>query len=222
MRLVTSAILGIEPSARPLHEQLAQAWAPGEPQARDLLRRTLVLLADHELNASSFTVRCAASTGLNLYDATIAGLAALKGPKHGGAGPLAAQMVAEIAEGNMARKIRDRVALGGPVPGFGHVLYRDGDPRADALLAALARAGADRRLAVEAPAMIAEATGLCPNIDFALAVLMRRLGLPIGHETAIFAVAHTAGWIAHAMEQLSSEALIRPRARYVGPAPMRG
>ncbi|MBS4017551.1 MAG: citrate synthase, partial [Dechloromonas sp.] len=112
--------------------------------------------------------------------------------------------------------------LGSPVPGFGHSVYRDGDPRADALLSALLRAGADRRLAVDAPALITEATGLRPNIDFSLAVLMRMLGLPIGHETALFAIARTAGWIAHAMEQLATEALIRPRARYVGPTPPRG
>lgn len=90
------------------------------------------------------------------------------------------------------------------------------------MLAALARSGADRRLAVEAPAKITDATGLHPNIDFALAVLMRMLDLPIGHETALFAIGRTAGWIAHAMEQLSSETLIRPRARYVGPTPSRG
>lgn len=222
MRLVAAAILGAEPSARPLHEQTADAWASGDARARGLLRRALVLLADHELNASSFTVRCAASTGLNLYDATIAGLAALKGPLHGGAGPLAAQMVADLAEGDMAGKIRERVALGNPVPGFGHSVYRDGDPRADALLSALTRAGADRRLAVEAPALITEATGLRPNIDFALAVLVRMLALPAGSETALFAIARTAGWIAHAIEQLEIGTLIRPRARYVGPAPGRG
>ncbi|MDN2579687.1 citrate synthase family protein [Aquibium sp. ELW1220] len=222
MRIIAAAILDAEPSARPLHEQAADAWAPGDMRARVLLRQALVLLADHELNASSFTVRCAASTGVNLYDATIAGLAALKGPRHGGAGPLAAQMVAELAEDGMAGKIRERVALGNPMPGFGHSVYRDGDPRADALLFALTRAGADRRLAVEAPALITEATGLRPNIDFALAVLMRMLKLPIGHETALFAIARTAGWIAHAMEQLEAGTLIRPRARYVGPAPARG
>lgn len=221
MRLLAAAILDAAPSARPLHEQVADAWAPGDARARGLMRRALVLLADHELNASSFTVRCAASTGLNLYDATIAGLAALKGPRHGGAGPLAAQMVADLAEGDMAGKIRERVALGNPVPGFGHSVYRDGDPRADALLSALARAGADRRLAVEAPALITEATGLRPNIDFALAVLVRMLALPAGGETALFAIARAAGWIAHAMEQLEAGTLIRPRARYVGPSPGR-
>lgn len=222
MRLVAGCILDTEPAARPIHDQVAQTWGQSDPRARDLLRRALVLLADHELNASSFTVRCAVSTGIHLYDATIAGLAALKGPKHGGAGPLASHMVADLASGDLVSKIRERVSLGEPVPGFGHTIYRDGDPRAEALLAALARAGADRRLAVEAPSLITEATGLFPNIDFALAVLVRTLALPAGSETGLFAIARTAGWIAHAMEQLAAETLIRPRARYVGPAPGRG
>ncbi len=166
-------------------------------------------------------MRCAASTGLNLYDAVIAGLVALKGPKHGGAGPLAAHMVAQLADADVAAFVRERVALGERIPGLGHSVYKQGDPRAVDLLAALAKAGADKRLAVEAPALFTEATGLYPNIDFALAVLMRTLKLSIGHEMALFAIARTSGWIAHGIEQLKSEVLIRPRARYVGPAPGR-
>jgi citrate synthase len=200
---------------------VAAAWVPGDSQAEALFRRGLVLLADHELNASTWTVRCAASTGINLYDALVAGLVALKGPKHGGAGPLAAHMVADFAAGDVAAKIRERIAIGDRIPGFGHAIYLNGDPRADSLLAELAKAGADRRLAVEAPALITEATGLHPNIDYALAVMMRLFSLPIGHETAFFAIARSAGWVAHAIEQLASEVLIRPRARYVGPTPGR-
>ncbi len=221
MRLVAAAILNAEPSADPIHKQLAKVWAPGKPQAEDLFRRALVLLADHELNASTFTLRCAASTGLNLYDAVIAGLVALKGPRHGGAGPLAAHMVAALTEGDVAANIRERVALGERIPGFGHTIYKHGDPRAQALLPVLVRAGADKRLAVEAPALVTEATGLYPNIDYALAVMMQMFGLSIGHEMALFAIARTAGWIAHGIEQLRSNALIRPRARYIGPAPAR-
>lgn len=219
MRLTAAAILGQPPSPDALHLQVARAWTPGNRAGSDLLRRALVLLADHELNASTWTVRCAASTGLTLYDALIAGMAALKGPKHGGAGPLAAMMVADIAEGDLGAKIRARVALGERIPGFGHTVYKDGDPRADVLLKALTSAGADPRLAVEAPARITEAIGLYPNIDYALAVLMRMLGQPIGQEMALFAIARTAGWTAHAMEQLHSGQLIRPGARYVGPEP---
>lgn len=221
MRLLCAGILGIEPDVAPIHRQVAAAWAGADKSAEALFRRALVLLADHELNASTWTVRCAASTGINLYDALVAGLVALKGPKHGGAGPLAAHMVADFAAGDAAAKIRERIAIGDRIPGFGHAIYLNGDPRADSLLAALAKAGADRRLAVEAPALITEATGLHPNIDYALAVMMRLFGLPIGHETAFFAIARSAGWVAHAIEQLASELLIRPRARYVGPAPAR-
>lgn len=222
MRLTTAAILSAKPSPTPLHDQVADIWAAGDKRAKDWLRRALVLMADHELNASTYTARCAASTGLNLYDATIAGLVALKGPKHGGAGPQAAHLVASLAEGDLAAKVRERVALGDRIPGFGHTVYKDGDPRADALLATLIKGGASKRLAQEAPALITEAIGLRPNIDFALAVMMRELGLPIGHEILLFAIARTAGWVAHAIEQLESGRLIRPRARYMGVTPGRG
>lgn len=221
MRLLAAAILGAPVSAAPIHAQVAEAWTPGDRRASELFRLALVLLADHELNASTWTVRCAVSTGLNLYDGLIAGLVALKGPKHGGAGPLAALMVADLAEGDLAAKIRDRVALGERIPGFGHTVYKNGDPRSDVLLTALVKAGVDRRMAVDAPALITEATGLYPNIDYALAVLMRMFGLPVGHETALFAIARSAGWVAHAIEQLHSGVLIRPHARYVGPEPGR-
>jgi len=221
MRLVAAAILGREPSAEPLHRQVAAAWAPADPRAPDLVRRALVLLADHELNASTFAVRVAASTGINPYDAAIAGLVALKGPRHGGAGPLAARMVSALAAGDVAAGLRERIALGEAIPGFGHLVYEEGDPRAEALLAALAAAGAERRFVDEAPALVAEATGLRANIDFALAVLSRTLALPQGSEIALFAVARSAGWLAHAFEQLAAGTLVRPRARYVGPAPRR-
>ena len=107
MRLVVATMLNREPSPQPLHLQIAEAWAPDNKHAADLIRRALVLLADHELNASTFTVRCAASTGLNLYDAMIAGLVALKGPKHGGAGVLAAQLRQDAGAG---RRRADRSA----------------------------------------------------------------------------------------------------------------
>ena len=222
MRLMAAAVLGTAPSPQLIHRQVAAAWSPGNGAAQELIRRALVLLADHELNPSTFTLRCAASTGLNLYDATIAGLAALKGPRHGGAGPLSAHLVADLADGDLSGKIRERVSLGERIAGFGHSVYKHGDPRADDLLGRLAEAGFDRKLAIDAPALIHEATGLYPNIDYALAVLVRGLGLPIGHELALFAIARTAGWVAHGIEQLQSGQLIRPRARYTGPAPARG
>ena len=221
LRLVIATMLNGTPSPQPLHLQIAKAWAPDHPHAAELIRRALVLLADHELNASAFTVRCAASTGLNLYDAMIAGLVALKGPRHGGAGVLAARLVKALVDGDVAPVIRERVALGERFAGFGHGVYKQGDPRARALLAALARAGAAEKLTREIPERIAEATGEFVNIDYALAVLVHSLRLPPGHELVLFAMARTVGWIAHASEQLQHGGLIRPRARYIGPAPGR-
>jgi citrate synthase len=220
LRLVASVMLQTAPKPAPIHEQIVQAWALNHGHARDLIRRALVLLADHELNASTFTVRCAASTGISLYDAVIAGLVALKGPRHGGVGPQASRLLDTLLAGDIAAIIRERVALGERFPGFGHMIYRDGDPRAVSLFDALLRAGIDKRFTVEIPDRIREATGAFPNCDYALAVMRRALDMPVGCETTIFAMARTAGWIAHASEQLETKKLIRPRARYVGPAPV--
>src|SRR5216683_3914167 len=144
LRLVIATMLNGASSGEPLHLQIAKAWAPDNKHAADLIRRALVLLADHELNASTFTVRCAASTGLNLYDAIIAGLVALKGPRHGGAGVLAAQLVKTLVDGDVAPVIRERVALGERFAGFGHGVYKHGDPRARAV-GAYAGSGARQR-----------------------------------------------------------------------------
>ncbi|MBR1123336.1 citrate synthase family protein [Bradyrhizobium lablabi] len=222
VRLLVATMLGRAPSAEPLHLQIAQGWAADNKHAPDLIRRALVLLADHELNASTFTVRCAASTGLNLYDAVIAGLAALKGPKHGGAGVLASRLVKTLVDHDVEPVIRERVALGERFAGFGHGVYKRGDPRAISLLNELTRAGAPRKFTREIPERIAEATGEFVNIDYALAVLVLALRMPAGSELALFAMARSVGWIAHASEQLQHGKLIRPRARYVGPAPGRG
>src|SRR5262249_10304752 len=221
LRLLCATMLNTTPSAEPLHQQIAHAWAPDNKHAADLIRRALVLLADHELNASTFTVRCAASTGLNLYDSIIAGLAALKGPMHGGAGVLASRLVKTLIDQDPEPVIRERVALGERFAGFGHGVYKRGDPRAMSLLNALTRAGAARKFTKEVPDRIAEATGEFVNIDYALAVLIYSLRLAPGSELALFAMARAVGWIAHASEQLQFGRLIRPRARYVGPAPGR-
>jgi citrate synthase len=222
LRLLVATMLNTTPSAEPLHLQIARAWTGDNKHAPDLIRRALVLLADHELNASTFTVRCAASTGLSLYDAIIAGLAALKGPMHGGAGVLASRLVRMLIDHDPEPVIRERVALGERFAGFGHGVYKRGDPRAMSLLNALTRAGAARKFTREVPDRIAEATGEFVNIDYALAVLAYSLRLAPGSELALFAMARTVGWIAHASEQLQHGKLIRPRARYVGPAPGRG
>jgi citrate synthase len=199
-----------EEEAGAIHERLGRAWRAPRGQW-DAIRRALVLLADHELNASTFAARVTASTGASLAAAVLTGLAALSGPRHGG---MAARVEA-FAEDAARVGWRKASAPGEPPPGFGHALYPDGDPRAAALLGA-----------IETPAPLLElrqdieaATGQRANVDFALVALRQSLGLPADAPFAIFALARTAGWLAHAIEQITTGALIRPRARYVGVAP---
>jgi citrate synthase len=180
------------------HVRLARAWNVGEGAA-DLIRRILVLAADHELNASTFAARVAASTGASLAASLLAGFCALTGPRHG--------MAAEA--------LRTRLAEGRPIPGFGHPLYPEGDPRAAAILACVTPTPALAALAREVEAVGGEK----PNIDFALVAAAEAHGLPPDAPFVLFAVGRAAGWIAHAIEQAGTPGVIRPRARYVGPEP---
>ncbi len=196
-----------------IHNRLAVAWglAPGG-QGADLMRRALVLMADHELNPSAFAARVAASTGASLSASALAGLATLSGPRHGGA-PAAIQQLLAEAQGRGARAaISARLAEDRLIPGFGHPLYPDADPRAQALLA---RFSPPQDL-MELAAAVEAFTGLKPNVDFALVAVAQALALPQDAPFALFAVARCAGWIAHAIEQLQTGATIRPRARYIG------
>ena len=200
-----------EEEAGAIHERLGRAWRTPRDQW-DAIRRALVLLADHELNASTFAARVAASTGASLAAAVLAGLCALSGPRHGG---MAARVEAFASQAGR-RGWRKALAAGEPPPGFGHALYPDGDPRATALLDAIELAPGLAVLRQEVEA----ATGLRANVDFALVALRQSLGLPAEAPFALFALARTAGWLAHAIEQITTGALIRPRARYVGPPPV--
>ena len=197
----------------PLHQVLADAWGL-DPRGADLIRRALVLLADHELNASTFAARVAASTGASLAAALLAGLAALTGPRHGGAGARVVALIEEAERLGPEAAVRAFIARGDAPPGFGQRPYPDGDPRAVALLAAFEPPPA--LLALKAAAE--DQTGEPANIDFALAVLTRTLQLPADAPLSLFALGRSVGWIAHALEQLQTGELIRPRARYVGPA----
>ena len=198
-----------------IHERLGRAWRA--PRDRwELIRRALVLLADHELNASTFAARVTASTGASLAAAVLAGLAALSGPRHGGMAERLAAFASESARIGPSRALAQLREA--PIPGFGHALYPDGDPRAEALLRLVETPPrlAELRAAVEAE------TGEKPNVDFALAAMRSALDLPEEAPFALFAAARTAGWLAHAIEQVESGQLIRPRARYVGVAPEAG
>jgi citrate synthase len=198
----------------PLHATMARAWGTDAAGA-DLIRQALVLCADHELNASAFAVRVVASTGAALPACLLAGLAALSGPLHGGMTERVGALLAEPGmEADPRTALAARLDRGERLPGFGHRLYPDGDPRAKALLAALDPGPWWQSVF----AAVEDLTGLRPNIDMALVALERDLRLPEGSALAIFAAGRTAGWIAHALEQRQDGRLIRPRASYAGPA----
>jgi citrate synthase len=199
---------------------LAQAWHPGTAA---LLNAALILCADHELNTSSFTARVVASTEANPYAVVLAGLAALDGFKHGGATKQATAFLREVGEPSQVRLvIAERLRRGERLPGFGHRLYPDSDPRAVALLSMLAEAYPTSPALVLAHMVIREATavtGGAPTIDFVLAALEHTLQLPYGTGFTLLAIGRTAGWIGHALEQYEGQRLIRPRARYIGVPP---
>lgn len=221
---VTERAAGVPPAPDlPLHARLARAWAPRAAGAPDLLRAALILCADHELNVSSFTARCAASGGANLAHATLAGLCALQGHKHGLLSVACLELLLR-AEQNDPREVLREALERGPLPGFGHRLYPDGDPRARSLLNLAATHFPDRpalRSALALARVAHEELGEWPTVDFALAALGRVLNLDADRVLALFALGRTVGWLAHAIEAARNGQLLRPRAKYVGPAPFR-
>ncbi|QKC94486.1 citrate synthase [Mesorhizobium sp. NZP2298] len=212
---VLAGALGAEAGPDPVHRRLAQGWSVDENGA-EAIRRALVLLADHELNASTFAARVAASTGASPAACLLAGLTTLSGPRHGGAGEAVMHLAEDAARHGADATIRRWLGHDRPLPGFGHQLYPEGDPRATALLAAIGNT--DETLWSLETAAIA-ATGAQPNIDFALAVLTRSLGLPRDAPFHLFALGRSVGWAAHMVEQIVSGSIIRPRGRYEGLLP---
>ncbi len=199
----------------PIHARLAKAWGTDAAGA-ELIRMALVLLADHELNASTFAARVTASTGASLAASALAGLSALSGPLHGGIAPRVEAFIGETSRVGAEAAVRARLAQGLRVPGFGHPLYPGGDPRARALIGAFAPPPA-----FEAARLAGESlTGEIANVDYALTALVAALDLPGDAAFLLFAIGRCAGWLAHALEQLQTGQLIRPRARYIGPEPI--
>jgi citrate synthase len=208
-----------------LAKTLARGWQVNSDSSCRAIEAALILAADHELNISSFTARCVASAGASPYAVVSAGLAALQGARHGGHCERVEALFEEVREPDRARDVLvGRLRRGEMVPGFGHPLYPLGDPRGKALLA-LCEQRADGRDCLLANALSEAAQDLdigFPTIDFGLVALARVLALPHGTPLALFALGRTAGWIAHALEQTEQGSLIRPRAEYVGPAPVNG
>jgi citrate synthase len=199
------------------HNKLAALWKLN-PQQGDIVRQALVLLADHELNPSTFSARVAASTGASLAACALAGYATLTGPLHGeaAAGALAylysAHRIGPERAIEAIKRKSDQLQANQVLPGLGHKLYPDGDPRARAVLSTLK----PYPLLSEAIESAQIAWGARANIDMALAALTVQLDLPPTAPFTLFAVARMAGWLAHGVEQGLAGFAIRPRARYVG------
>jgi citrate synthase len=200
--------------------------APPAPALVDALRCALVLLADHELAASTLAARVAASVRAGPYAVVSAGLGVLGGALHGGASLGAEALLAEVRDtASAGRVLGERLRRGERIPGFGHTVYTSGDRRATFLLDRIrAAVGGHPRLAA-AEAVLAEAERRRlpkPNADFALATLVEIARMSRGAGEAIFAVSRSAGWLAHALEQYAVRAPLRPRAVYTGPEPHAG
>lgn len=176
----------------------------------------LVLMADHELATSTMAVRVAASVRSDPYDALLAGLATLAGPLHGGASQQAYEMLVVAERDGVPRALNDVLREQGRLPGFGHSVYKSGDPRFGALLALAEPLLGDERRAIMHEVMALAAAHDVPlaNCDLALAALSWGTGMPPDTGRTIFAVARVAGWTAHYMEELTERPL-RFRARAV-------
>ena len=185
---------------------------------------SLVLYAEHELNASTFTTRVISSTLSDMHSAVAGGIGALKGPLHGGAGEAVMLTLQEIGRvDNVGPFVEKALAAKRRLMGFGHRVYRAGDPRA-AILRGLAQDACRQsgqgiwfEMAVKLHEQVNKAKGLIPNVDFYSAPLFYALGIPVDLFTPVIAASRIAGWTSHVLEQHDDNRLIRPRGAYTGP-----
>ncbi|WP_100405088.1 citrate synthase [Bacillus solitudinis] len=192
--------------------------------AVNAFNKALVLHADHELNASTFTARVCVATLSDVYSGITAAIGALKGPLHGGANEAVMKMLAEIGEvENVEPYIRKALDNKEKIMGFGHRVYKNGDPRAKHLKEMSKRlteiTGETKwyDMSSKINDMVTSEKGLLPNVDFYSASVYHSLGIKHDLFTPIFAISRTSGWLAHILEQYSDNRLIRPRADYIGP-----
>ena len=194
---------------------LQHGWAPEDLEVGRIFDAALIICADHELPVSTFAVRCVASSGATPYAAVTAGLSAMQGVKHGGQIELVEKLLQEVEYSGDAREVvGGRLRRGESIPGFGHQLYPEGDPRGAELirLSETSRPGSS---AVEVSgatcAAALEVLGERPTLDLGLVTLARALKWTPGGALALFALGRTVGWIGHAIEQYATETLIRPQ-----------
>lgn len=186
--------------------------------------KALVLHADHELNASTFTARVCVATLSDMYSGVIAAIGALKGPLHGGANERVMAMLMEVGdEENVTSYIREALDNKVKIMGFGHRVYKDGDPRAKHLKEMSKQLGEITgemkwyNMSVKINDIVTTEKGLLPNVDFYSASVYHCLGIKHDLFTPIFAISRVSGWTAHILEQYKNNRLIRPRAEYIGP-----
>lgn len=222
LRSLTLIAADLDKGKGSITDLLCQGWRLDD-RAASCLNAALILCADHELNASSFTARCVASTNATPYAAVQAGLAAVGGSKHGGHTERVAALLREAGNpiGVYPAMVR-RLRRGETVSGFGHPLYPEGDPRGRELLRLVMEAYPESGAAHMAEVIIESGQrllGEAPTIDMGLVILVRALGLPEDTALTLFALGRTVGWIGHTLEQYEVDRIIRPRARYVGITP---
>ena len=197
-----------------------------QPRARQGIDASLTLYAEHELNASTFTARVIASTLSDMHSAVAGGVGALKGPLHGGAGEAVMRSSKEIGDGGERRAFaREGAGRQAAIMGFGHRVYKAGDPRADdpqghgrGGVPAVGPVQVVRDGASSSTRSSTATKGSIPNVDFYSAPLFYSLGIPVDLFTPVIATARIAGWTANIIEQYDDNRLIRPRADYNGPA----
>ncbi len=212
----------------PLAAALLQRLTGRTPPADhvQIFGTTLVLYAEHEFNASTFTARTIVSTGSDMHSGITGAIGALKGPLHGGANEQVLEVLAAIGSAERAEAwLAEQFAAKRVVMGFGHRVYKDGDVRAK-LLGTMCRAmtggdpGAEalEQLAERVESLMLDRKQLKPNLDWPAARVYHALGLPVAVFTPIFVVARMSGWTAHIIEQIGDNRLIRPLSLYCGPA----
>lgn len=217
LQLATACLTGTEGHSG-IARTLQAHWATGNNQASRLIDAALILSADHELNISTFTVRCIASARAPIYSAITGGISAMRGQKHGGASLQVDALLDEVSTPESAYEVlRKRLQRGEDIAGFGHRLYPDGDPRGTALLDMISESGLDNQNTGELVQAVRSAAnelqGALPNLEFGLVALCRTLDLPAGSGQSLMTLGRTAGWIAHAIEEYERDQLIRPRAK---------